>query len=152
MGGRRAPYLLVLSGAYVSESSSARHVPPAWSSEPDARVAAAAATAENRQRPAGGRSKWQQRGLIAKDAAEQGRAQAAAPAALVKADKANVESARAQLVAGDAAVDTARVQLSYTSIASPIDGRTGTLSVKAGNLVTANNTELMTIAQVQPVL
>src|SRR5207237_6051080 len=41
---------------------------------------------------------------------------------------------------------------SYTRIKSPINGRTGTLSVKVGNLVTANNTELMTIAQVQPVL
>src|SRR5919198_5082058 len=36
-------------------------------------------------------------------------------------------------------------------IRSPIDGRTGNLAVKVGNLVTANNTELMTIAQVQPV-
>ena len=41
--------------------------------------------------------------------------------------------------------------LSYTIIRSPIDGRTGNLAVKAGNLVTANSTELMTIAQMQPV-
>src|SRR6185295_13942221 len=32
-----------------------------------------------------------------------------------------------------------------------LDGRTGNLSAKAGNLVTANSTELMTIAQMQPV-
>ena len=43
------------------------------------------------------------------------------------------------------------MQLSYTSIRSPIDGRTGNLSVKVGNLVTANQTELIMIAQVEPV-
>ena len=118
----------------------------------EAQLARDAANAEYQQLSAERQSQLQQRGIISKDAAEQVRAQADATAALVKADKANVESAKAQLAAGDAAVDTARVQLSYTSIASPIDGRTGTLSVKVGNLVTANNTELMTIAQVQPVL
>jgi membrane fusion protein, multidrug efflux system len=91
------------------------------------------------------------RGIVSKDQAEQSRAQADSTAALVKADKAAIDSAKAQLAAGESAVDTARVQLGYTSIRSPIDGRTGNLSVKVGNLVTANNTELMTIAQVEPV-
>src|SRR5262249_54108505 len=40
---------------------------------------------------------------------------------------------------------------SYTKIASPINGRMGDVAVKAGNLVTANNTMLMTIAQIEPV-
>src|SRR5258708_3605887 len=118
----------------------------------EAQLARDAANAEYQQLTAERQSQLQQRGIISKDAAEQVRAQADATAALVKADKANVSSMKAQLDAGEAAVDTARVQLTYTSIASPIDGRTGTLSVKIGNLVTANNTELMTIAQVQPVL
>ncbi|HVZ20013.1 MAG TPA: efflux RND transporter periplasmic adaptor subunit, partial [Vicinamibacterales bacterium] len=39
----------------------------------------------------------------------------------------------------------------YCVIKSPIDGRTGNLTVKTGNLVTANTTELMTIAQVEPI-
>jgi len=118
----------------------------------EAQLARDAANAEYQQLSAERQAQLQQRGIISKDAAEQVRAQADATAALVKADKANVESAKAQLAAGEAAVDTARVQLSYTRIKSPINGRTGTLSVKVGNLVTANNTELMTIAQVQPVL
>ena len=91
------------------------------------------------------------RGIISKDQAEQSRSQADATAAMVKADKAAIESARAQVVAQQAAVDNAKVALGYTTIRSPIDGRTGNLMVKAGNLVTANTTELMTIAQVQPV-
>ena len=111
-----------------------------------------AANAEYQQLSAERQAQLQARGIISKDMAEQSRAQADATAALVKADKANVDSARAQLAAGDAALDTAKVQLSYTLIKSPIDGRTGTISVKVGNLVTANNTEMMTIAQVQPVL
>src|SRR5262249_32211978 len=53
--------------------------------------------------------------------------------------------------AQEAALENARVQLGYTVITSPIDGRTGTLATKVGNLITANQTELMTVAQLQPV-
>jgi len=91
------------------------------------------------------------RGIVSKDLAEQSRAASEATAATVKADRAAVESARAQLVAQQAVVDNAKVQLGYTTITSPIDGRTGNLAVKSGNLVTANSTELMTIAQVEPI-
>jgi multidrug efflux system membrane fusion protein len=90
-------------------------------------------------------------GILSKDASEQSRAQAEAQAAAVKADRAAVESAKAQLVAQQAAVDNAKVQLDYTVIPSPIDGRTGNLTVKTGNLVTANSSELMTIAQLEPI-
>jgi multidrug efflux system membrane fusion protein len=69
----------------------------------------------------------------------------------VKADKASIESARAQIVSQQAAVNNAKVALTYTIISSPLDGRTGNLAVKEGNLVAANTTELMTIAQIQPV-
>ena len=91
------------------------------------------------------------RGIVSKDILEQARAQSEATAATVKADRAAVESARAQLVAQQAAVDNAKVQLGYTTIESPIDGRSGNLTVKTGNLVAANTTELITIAQVEPI-
>lgn len=91
------------------------------------------------------------RGIVSKDILEQARAQSEATAATVKADRAAVESARAQLVAQQAAVDNAKVQLGYTTIESPINGRSGNLTVKTGNLVSANTTELMTIAQVEPI-
>jgi multidrug efflux system membrane fusion protein len=93
-----------------------------------------------------------QRGIISKDSAEQIRSQADATASVVKADRANIESARAQLVAQEAAVESARVSLGYTTIKSPVDGQSGNLAVKVGSLVTANQTELTTIARVQPVL
>jgi len=69
----------------------------------------------------------------------------------VQADKAAIESARAGIAATQASIDTAKVQLSYTSIRSPIDGRTGILNVKEGNIVTALATDLMTINEVQPI-
>jgi multidrug efflux system membrane fusion protein len=92
-----------------------------------------------------------ERGIVSKDLSEQARAGADAAAATVAADEAAVMSARAQLGAQAAAVANAKVALSYTIIRSPINGRTGNLMVKSGNLVTANSTELMTIAQVEPV-
>ena len=92
-----------------------------------------------------------ERGILSKDMLQQSQAQAAANVAAVKADQAAVESARAQLGAQRAAVDNAAVQLAYTVIRSPINGRTGNLTMKPGNLATANTTELTTIAQVEPV-
>src|SRR5262249_60886817 len=54
------------------------------------------------------------------------RTTAAAPEAPVRADQ--------------AAVENAKLQLSYCSNHTPIDGRTGNLLVHAGNIVKANDT------------
>ncbi|HPI93585.1 MAG TPA: efflux RND transporter periplasmic adaptor subunit [Deltaproteobacteria bacterium] len=64
---------------------------------------------------------------------------------------ANADAADATVRSDEAAVESARVQLQYCSIHSPIDGRTGMLMVDLGNLVKADDTELLTINQVQPV-
>jgi multidrug efflux system membrane fusion protein len=96
-------------------------------------------------------SSLNERGLVPKDQTEQGKASAAANSAVVNADKAAIEGAKAQLIAQQAAVESAKLQLGYTQIRTPIDGRTGNLMAKAGNLVTANSTELITITQVTPV-
>ena len=51
-----------------------------------------------------------------------------------------------------AALETAKLNFAYCSIASPIDGRAGSLLVQAGNLVKANDTTaLVNIDQVMPV-
>jgi multidrug efflux system membrane fusion protein len=89
--------------------------------------------------------------IISRDQAEQLRANADAIAQAVAADRATIESAKAAIGASRANVANAEVQLSYTEIKSPIDGRTGNMTVKAGNVVTANNMELMTINQVEPI-
>ena len=90
-------------------------------------------------------------GVVSREQTDQARSNADALAQTVQADKAAIESARAQIVATKAAIENVKVQLSYTTIRSPIDGRTGNLTVKQGNLVAANTTELMTIAEVQPI-
>jgi len=110
-----------------------------------------AASAEYQQLTAERQGQLAQRGILSKDASDQAKSQADATASAVSADKAAVESARAQLVAQQGAVDAAKVSLSYTVITSPLDGRTGNIAVKAGNLVTANSVELTSIAQLQPV-
>ena len=91
------------------------------------------------------------RGIISKDQADQTTSAAQAADALVNADRANIASAKATLVSQQAAVDSAKLQLDYCTIPSPIDGRTGNLVIKAGNLVTANSTELVTITQLDPI-
>lgn len=90
-------------------------------------------------------------GLISKEQAEQVRASADASSATINADEAALRSARAALGASRAVVENIKVQFGYTSIRSPIDGRTGNLNVKQGNVVTANSMDLITINQVQPI-
>jgi len=92
-----------------------------------------------------------QDGIISKDQAEQTRTSADTISHVVIADQAAVRSAEAAVGAGRAAVSNAKVQLSYTNISSPIDGRTGNLALNEGNLVTANTTDLVTINQIKPV-
>ena len=62
-------------------------------------------------------------------------------------------SSQTAAVQGDqAAVENARVQLGYTTITSPIDGRTGIRRVDKGNIVHANDTGgLVVITQLQPI-
>jgi multidrug efflux system membrane fusion protein len=58
----------------------------------------------------------------------------------------------ASMQADEAAVQTARLNLEYTEIRAPIDGRTGDLLVHAGNLVKPDaDTAMVVINQVHPV-
>lgn len=50
-----------------------------------------------------------------------------------------------------AAVKAAQLQLDYSSIRAPIDGRAGKALVTAGNVVTANQTDLVILNQIAPV-
>ena len=58
----------------------------------------------------------------------------------------------ATVAADKAAMDVAALNLSYTQIRSPVDGKTGPLLIQPGNMVTAQGTTpLVTIQQVRPV-
>ncbi len=65
--------------------------------------------------------------------------------------RANSESFAASVVADRAAIKSARIQLGYCSIRSPISGRTGTIALQPGNLIKANDLPLVTINQVSPI-
>ncbi len=58
----------------------------------------------------------------------------------------------AAIAADLAAIDIAKLQLSYTEISSPLDGKTGRILVQPGNLVKANDTgALVVINRLQPI-
>ena len=64
----------------------------------------------------------------------------------------NAETQAGLVRADVAAVDNARVQLSYATIRAPLSGMTGNLLVYEGNLVKANDTTpLVTITQATPI-
>src|SRR5262245_56538241 len=72
----------------------------------------------------------------------------------VRADEAAIKSAEEVVRADEAAVENARIQLGYTTIRSPIDGRAGSLGLTPGNVVRAtgtNDSTLLTINQVEPI-
>lgn len=105
-------------------------------------------------------------GAISKEQADQFQTTAAAQRATVNADQngvadaqaavaaaeADVQNAKAAVVADEAAIANAKIQLSYSSIYSPITGRTGSLKFTQGNLIEANATDpLITISQIRPI-
>lgn len=66
--------------------------------------------------------------------------------------KAMVAQLEAQVAQDQALIDTARAQLSYTTITSPIDGRTGIRLVDQGNLVhAADTTGIVVITTLRPI-
>jgi multidrug efflux system membrane fusion protein len=66
--------------------------------------------------------------------------------------KATVAQLEAQVAQDQAMIDTARAQLSYTIITSPIDGRTGIRQVDQGNLVhAADTTGIVVLTTLKPI-
>jgi multidrug efflux system membrane fusion protein len=106
----------------------------------------------------------QAQGMLAKDQAQavNARTQARRYEALHKAGvvpkeqfdqmQSNADALDAAVLADQAAVENARVQLVYCTIYSPIDGHTGPLRINQGNMIKANDTPfLVSINQIQPI-
>jgi multidrug efflux system membrane fusion protein len=106
------------------------------------------------------------REFIAREQYDQVRTNFAALQAVVQASRAAVENARASARAAEAAVEnaqaaiqgneamveSARLQLAYTAIRAPMDGRTGNLLAQVGNVVkSGEDAPLVVIVQVQPI-
>ena len=127
-------------------------------SQAQANLARDTANQKYAETEAGRYTKLFDQGIVSREQTDQMRANSDALNQTILADKAAIESARAQIGADKAAianaeamVENAKVQFDYTAIRSPIDGRTGNLAVKQGNIVAPNTMELMTIAEVHPI-
>ena len=70
----------------------------------------------------------------------------------VDTQKALIAQLGAQVKGDEAAIDNARTQLDYTTIRSPIDGRTGIRLVDPGNIVHATDTTgIVVVTQLEPI-
>ncbi|HYT59397.1 MAG TPA: efflux RND transporter periplasmic adaptor subunit [Haliangiales bacterium] len=65
--------------------------------------------------------------------------------------QANLDTLRGTVLADRAAISNAALNLEYTSIHSPIDGRAGNVLVHEGNIVKAEDDVLLQINQVHPI-
>jgi membrane fusion protein, multidrug efflux system len=92
-----------------------------------------------------------QEGIVSKQQGDQYKTTAETLSHSVDADKAAIQSSQAQMAADQANIENVKIQLGFTTIYSPIDGRTGNLTVKQGNVVSANLTGLIAITQVEPI-
>ena len=72
--------------------------------------------------------------------------------AIIQSDEELVKGDEAAVVSDEAAIEYARTFVSYATITSPIDGRTGVRQVDAGNLVRTNDTNgIVVVTQLQPI-
>ncbi len=91
-----------------------------------------------------------EQGIVSREQGDQYRTNSDTLAQSVLADQAAIESSRAQIASDEATIENATVQLGYTTIYSPIDGKTGNMAVKLGNVVSANGASLISITQLEP--
>lgn len=117
----------------------------------EANLARDQAQAQNARAQAVRYAKLAEDKVVSKEQNDQMKTAATAADESARADQAAIESARAANLADKAAVETARLNLEYCDIHSPIDGRTGSLQVKVGTLIKAQaDTGMVTINQISP--
>ena len=92
-----------------------------------------------------------EKGVVARQQYDKFRTDWEALIATLQADRAAKANAEAAVLADKAAVENARLQLSYCSIRSPMDGRTGSLIVQEGNIIKENDANLVVIHQITPI-
>lgn len=108
-----------------------------------------------------------EQGVVSRSQYDQAKSNADSLRASVEADRAAIRSADETIRVDNAAVDSARVQLSYCYIRAPIDGRAGQRLVDVGNVVnpggpsggggdnsnsgSGNNNSLLIIERLDPI-
>lgn len=109
-----------------------------------AAIAGAKASLKNAQTNLDRQLDLVKRGTVSQAVADDAQAQRDLAAAKVQSAEAELQQARAQLQA-------AELDLSYTTITAPIDGRIGATNVTEGNLVNPQTGTLATVVQVDPI-
>ena len=121
-------------------------------SQAEANLARDRAQAANGKQQAKRYAGLEAEGVISKDQSDSYQTTSQVQDEAVRADEAAINSAKASVVSDRSSIETAKLNLSYCYIRSPIDGRAGSLLLQAGNLVKANDTTaLVNINQIQPV-
>ena len=120
-------------------------------SQLDATLARDAAQAKFNQSDAERYAELARAGVVSRSQSDQAKTSADVARESARATQAGIESAKAALDSDLSAVGTAKLNLSYCQIRSPLSGRTGNLLVHAGNLVKANDVPLVVIHQVSPI-
>ena len=93
-----------------------------------------------------------EQGIIARDQGEQLKSTADSLNGTLTADRAAIESARAQIGADQATINNAKLQLTYAKIIAPITGIVGLRLVDPGNIVHAADANgMVVITQLQPI-
>jgi RND family efflux transporter MFP subunit len=87
----------------------------------------------------------------ARQSNESQKAQVAAAKAQVETAQAQIEAAKASVTAAGAAVETAKVNLGFTKLESPIDGIAGAATVQVGNLVGPSGNAVTTVSTLDPI-
>ncbi|HKA17041.1 MAG TPA: efflux RND transporter periplasmic adaptor subunit [Blastocatellia bacterium] len=96
-----------------------------------------------------------EQGVVSKQQFDQVRTNSEALNATVSADIASIRSAEEAMRVDETAIDSAKVQLAYCYIRSPIDGRAGQRLVDIGNVVNPGNigkaTSMLVIQRLDPI-
>jgi len=117
----------------------------------EATLARDAAQAKYNQSDADRYAELARAGVVSRSQSDQAKTGADVARESARATQASIESAKAALDSDLSAVATAKLNLAYCQIRSPLSGRTGNLLVHAGNLVKANDVPLVVIHQVSPI-
>ncbi len=91
-------------------------------------------------------------GVVSRSQYDSVRTNAEAAVATAQADKDAANSQKKAVAAAKAVLDASQVQLSFTTVTAPVDGKTGALQVHQGDVVEPNGqTPLVVINQLSPI-
>ena len=90
-------------------------------------------------------------GIFAKEQLDQAESDLKSKNGALRVDRAIIESAKGALKSDESAISNAKLILSYCHIVAPVAGRTGSVMLKRGNLIKADDAELVSIHEINPI-